>query len=308
MQQLTMKSHFNHLVGVTSIFTSVILPLAAEPEASVGSVPDELAEVHQLDTGFYRKHVDAGGIPVFSSENAQDAALLEVRHLILKLLANREDIRKAMSGKNVRVGVMAYNEFTTDMPETRTMESWWDKRARGLGGNPVTCGEENVLNFNGDPYHGENIFIHEFAHSIHLVGLRAVDQGFQERLDQVFEQAKKSARFSGYCMENAAEFWAEGVQSWFDCNNPQIMFMRDDGSLMPILNREDLKSHMPELAKLLQSIFGGNDWQYTTSGQRCAQPHLAAFDRGTAPVFVWPAKVLAAAEEKTKRDAESGMQ
>ena len=58
--------------------------------------------------------------------------------------------------------IYAHNEYTTDVPEHKYLEKgekgkdWWDRRARGLGGNPrvpaTTCGEENLLCFEGDPY------------------------------------------------------------------------------------------------------------------------------------------------------------
>ena len=69
--------------------------------------------------------------------------------------------------------VMAYDEYTTDVPEQRAMKPrvYWDRRARGLGGSPVSCAEENVLCFPGDPYSTENILIHEFAHTVHGMGL-----------------------------------------------------------------------------------------------------------------------------------------
>ena len=35
----------------------------------------------------------------------------------------------------------------------------------------VSCGEENLLALEGDPYSTECILIHEFAHNIHLRGM-----------------------------------------------------------------------------------------------------------------------------------------
>jgi hypothetical protein len=53
------------------------------------------------------------------------------------------------------------------------LSPWHDMRARGLGGRPVSCGEENLLDFQGPPCHTENIFIREFGHALHgaLAGL-----------------------------------------------------------------------------------------------------------------------------------------
>ena len=92
---------------------------AAEATLTVQPVPAGLAIRYGIDRSFYKKYADAGGIPVLSSAKVRDAALLEVKHLILKLLAGRDDVREALAKKKVRVGIMAYDEFTTSMPETR---------------------------------------------------------------------------------------------------------------------------------------------------------------------------------------------
>ena len=122
---------------------------------------------------FYQKYIDVGGYPVVSSEKVSDYALLEAAHLIETMLAERPDILKALGETKSRMTIMAYNEFTTDVPEHARLGSeeggkssnWWDRRARGLGGSatdPVaSCGEENLLCFEGDPYHEENILIHD---------------------------------------------------------------------------------------------------------------------------------------------------
>ena len=102
-----------------------------------------------------------------------------VGYLAKKLLANRPDVMRALCEKRkMFVAVMAYCELQTDLPDCRGMSLWWAYRARGLGSRPVSCGEENVLNFKGDPWAGENIFIHEFAH-----GIQSVIGGLDEQFD-----------------------------------------------------------------------------------------------------------------------------
>jgi len=239
---------------------------------------------------FYKKHVTAGGLLISSSEKVSTRALEEAAHLVRRLLANRGDVLKALVRGKVRVGVMAYNEMTTDIPECRGLSPWWDKRARGLGGNPVTCGEENLLAFRGDPYKGENIFIHEFAHIIHGRGLRAIDKTFEPRLRALYDKAKKTGRFRGYGMVNMGEFWAEGVQSWFNCNRAGgLEVLRPDGKRLSLINtREQVKRHLPEYAKFLDESFGRNAWTYVPVRKRLHQPHLKGYDPSKAPIFKWP--------------------
>ena len=130
---------------------------------------------------FYKKYLSTNGYPIVSSEKVNDYALREVAYLIDMMLAKRPDVREAMIQSGSRMIVMAYDEFTSNIPEYKhlTPKDYWDARARGLGGSktePVcSCAEENVLAFEGDPYSTENIVIHEFAHNIHLRGMINVD-------------------------------------------------------------------------------------------------------------------------------------
>ena len=222
------------------------------------------------------------------------------------MLANREDLRARLAERKMYVCVMAYNEMQTDLPECKGMSLWWAKRARGLGGRPVSCGEENLLDYPGDPYQGENIFIHEFAHGLHGA-IGSLDEQFDGRLRALYEEAKQSGRYSGYGMNNHGEFWAEGVQSWFHCNRRGgLAALGPEGEhLCELHTRQQLKEHLPGLAALLDEVFRQNEWVYIPVRQRLDQPHLRGYDPAQSPTFVWPPEVIEAYNrieaEKTKK-------
>ena len=174
---------------------------------------------------FYKKNVSANGYPIVSSEKVNDYALKEAAYLVIMMLAKRPDVREAMIESGSRMIVMAYNEYTTDIPEHSKLapKLFWDARARGLGGSrqePVcSCAEENLLAFEGDPYSTENIMIHEFAHNIHYRGLDRMDPTFDSRLRASYDRAMEAGLWEGkYASVNHSEYFAEGVQSWFDNN------------------------------------------------------------------------------------------
>jgi len=272
----------------------------------VAKAPGAEALLKTLDP-FYKRHVVVGGVPIVSSEKVSEHALHEAAYLMRKMLAHRPDVLKALAAKKAYVGVMAYNEMTTDIPECKGMGPWWDKRARGLGGNPVTCAEENLLSFRGDPYQGENIFIHEFGHIIHRT-LAGMDEKFNTRLKALYQQAKQSGRFRAYGMSNHGEFWAEGVQSWFNCNRRGGLEARGPKGehLCHINTREELKTHLPAFAELLDEAFRHNPWVYVPVKKRLDEPHLQGYDPAKAPTFRWPPKVIEAfnrieAEKAEKR-------
>src|SRR5262245_46024183 len=167
---------------------------AAPPDGPprVTPVPAHVREALRLDP-FYQKFTHYKGLPVLSSAKVSDRGLLEARYLISQMLANRDDVLRALVRNRARFVVMAPTEMTTDVPEQRHMrpKAYWDKRARGLGGRVTSCGEENLLNLRGDRYRNENILVHEFAHAIHNYGLRSVDRTFDSRLRAVYARAMK---------------------------------------------------------------------------------------------------------------------
>jgi len=214
------------------------------------------------------------------------------------------------------VAVMAYCELQTDLPDCRNMSLWWAYRARGLGSRPVSCAEENLLNLKGDPYKGENIFIHEFAHGIHGV----LGEEFNVRLRELYDEAKQSGGFGGYAIDGGfAEFWAEGVQTWFECNgrkkpktgrgSDSFTVIGTQGEIVcHLTTRKLLRTHCPEFAELLDSTFRQNKWVYVPVEQRLNQPHLSGFNPDDAPEFRWPPAVIEAYERIEAEKARKEMQ
>jgi xylan 1,4-beta-xylosidase len=233
-------------------------------EQRVGPVPAAIREKFELDP-FYQQYVDAGGLPILSSSKVSPAGLLEAAYLIDQMLANREDVRQEMINRRVRFVVMAPTEMTTDVPEQAHMDKeYWDRRARGLGGRICSCGEENLLNLAGDRYRNENILIHEFSHTIHNYGLRRLDEGFQQRLTDLFQAAKEKGLWKDtYAATNPEEYWAEAVQSYFDCNAPPRRRVHNE-----VDTREELKEYDPALFQLIDESFKSPEWRYVRYDRR----------------------------------------
>lgn len=266
----------------------------SSPPASLGLDP------------FYAKYVDAEGIRVVGSRRVSDYALLEAAYLANQMLAGRPDVRAALVRARLRVIVMACDEFTTDVPEHRQLEpkTFWDKRARGLGATrrlpAVSCAEENLLGYRGDPYATESIFVHEFAHTLDALALRAVEPDFRRRLDECFAKAKQRGLWQGtYAAVSASEYWAEGVQSWFDTNRPP------DHCHNHVNTREELTAYDPDLARLIAKTLGDPAWRYERPERRREPGHLEGFDRSKAPTFSWPPHL---AEQGRRRQPEASPQ
>ena len=252
-----------------------LLPLAPVPEKSaipITDVPKAVREAFKLSP-FYKKHADARGFPVVASAKVSDAAVREAADIVNHMLADREDVRKALIRNKVRLAVMAPTEKTTDIPEHSDLKpkDYWDRRARGLGATrwrpAVSCAEENLLNLRGDRYHNENILVHEFAHAIHEMGLNSLDPKFDGKLRAIYDRAmKKELWKKTYAATNHKEYWAEGVQSYFDTNAPKGW--EHNG----IDTREKLEKYDPELFKLIDGVFKQSKWRYVRYDKRHPRP------------------------------------
>ena len=264
---------------------------------------------------FYTQRVSAKGFPIVASAKVDPHALQEAAFLVDMMLAKRPDVRAAMIQSGARMCIMAHNEFTTDLPEFVRMaegrlrdfpslpaKDFWDARARGLGGSETdplcTVAEENVLGFPGDPYEKECILIHEFAHNIHLRGLLNVDPTFDSRLKATYAAAMKAGLWKGkYASVNPHEYFAEGVQSWFDNNRV------NDHDHNHVHLRSQLIEYDPGLAALCREVFGDTELRYSKPATRLTG-HLENYDPVKAPKFSWPQRLKhASAEIRAKAEA-----
>jgi len=227
------------------------------PECVVTTVPDSLG----LDS-FYTKYVDVNGLPLVSSWRVPDSAFTAAHrtlYAMTKMLP--QAVLDSMVARGTRVAIMGRYEGTTDLPEHHYLVNDtalnWDLRARGLGGDlqlPLTsCAEENVLGYQIDKYHAEDILIHEFAHSIHLIGLMLAVPDFDDRLQQCYQRAKDSGILDNtYRITDKEEYFAEGVQDWFDTN---AEMPHTDGKHNWCNTREELRDYDPDLYALIAEYF-----------------------------------------------------
>ncbi len=224
----------------------------------ITNVPDDVRSTLNLDL-FYQKYTDAYGIPILSSSEVSDDALRRACYVVRVLLADRKDVRDAIYDGHGRVAVIGVDELTTDIPEHSYLDDLWNDRARGFGGTlqiPVTSASEENLRCLGqgqDRWYEEDLFIHEFAHAIHLIGMNKANDTFQARLDQAYSDAADKGLWKfTYAMQNDREYFAEGVQKFFNVDVHRDFI---DGVHNNISTRESLKEYDPELFNLVTEVF-----------------------------------------------------
>ena len=129
---------------------------------------------------------------------------------------------------------MAESSGVTELPELSDLYEVfpgvdWDNRSRGGGVGPtferpvLAIAEENLLCYSTDLFPHEEIVVHEAAHAVLNMGIELQSGGvaFRQELERAYRDALGAGLWQGtYAAENPDEYWAEGVQSWFDVNDP----------------------------------------------------------------------------------------
>jgi len=92
-----------------------------------------------------------------------------------------------------------------------------------------------------------------------------------------------------YAHKNRAEYWAEGVQCWYDTNRTM------DHDHNHIHTREQLKAYDPVLAELCKDVLGDTPWRFISPHKRAGAGHLVGFDPANSPKVVDPEPIQKAA-------------
>jgi hypothetical protein len=83
-----------------------------------------------------------------------------------------------------------------------------------------------------------------------------------------------------YAATNKAEYFAEGVQCWFDTNRTM------DHDHNHIHTRDQLKAYDPGLAKLCEEVLGDSKWRFVSPRSRAGKDHLEGYDPAKSPEMV----------------------
>ena len=227
----------------------------------VTAVPEELS----VDI-FYEKYCDADGIPIISSASVNDLALQQAYYIIQNMLHPIPEVREELVEVGVYFGIIGKDENQTTLPEYAHMDSeYWDQRSRGLGAGGdmriTSAAEENLLCLRSDRYYGESIAVHEFAHTISLLGFGEDFEDLFAEFTNIYEAAIEPGLWENtYAGSDIQEYWAEGVQDYFSTNLQSAL---PDGVHNKVNTREELAEYDPALFEFIADIFNDYEWTPT---------------------------------------------
>lgn len=202
-----------------------------------------------------------GPLYVTSGPQVSQGALGEAASMLETMLSNREDVGAELRRAGAITAIFGRSETSCDLPYFADLAGTTSCTLGGLGGVPgrpaTACAERNLLRAPDDPFRrgridGENVCVHELAHTVMNVGL-----GDAER--QHIRARYAAARSAGlwgadYAMTNADEFFAEMTQAYF-CANPDV---RTFNHMTGVNCADRLRAYDLETWQLLQDIYRGS--------------------------------------------------
>jgi alpha-glucosidase len=186
----------------------------------------------------------------------------EIVTQMLNGIVHAEETQNSIIRTSTRIGIIGVTQTTTDMPEHRSLytlfpEVDWNTRARGVGATLeiplLSIAEENLLCYSNDQWIGQNVLVHEFAHTIKILGLDLIDPTFHAEVQRAYQQALDADLWpETYVSSNIEEYWAEGVRLYFQIDAAGV----PGGRPYPANSRAELQRYDPELYRLVETIFG----------------------------------------------------
>ena len=248
---------------------------------------DQVPDSFDLDLSFYKKAV-LGTIPCVGSDKVKDEALLSCAKITSYMVTMRPDIAQGLIKDKIKFAIMAQSEVTGNIPEHKSLLSDWPgtdwNKQRGLAASRwrrvISAGEENVLcmGWPADVYRGEMILVHEFGHAFIGTDLDhnkptaawwagyGSDGDLMTKVTDTYDQQVTAGGLwpNTYANDNNDEYFAEGVQAYFDCD--QTGPTGGDGIHNDINTRRELESYDNALFKLIDGAFNTPDGWRPTCG------------------------------------------
>lgn len=244
--------------GAAGLLTATSLPAHADASAAL-TIPQAIIDRYGLDTRWYGKYIDAWGFTVLGPHTITNAAMRKARRQLGTLLWTYPYWPvPEMDRRNVRLVLIARGERMSAIPEvyrqfgTALDDRYWG----GFGATDwfPLCGatEANLM----DNTNNENVFVHEFGHTVHLMALQYIDPNFSPELTAAWDNARATGLWNNtYAATNTAEYYAEGIQSYFDVNREGPS--GGDGVHNRINTRVELATYDRPLFDLFERVYRG---------------------------------------------------
>lgn len=213
-----------------------------------------------LDT-FYTQYINCSGIAVVAPAGVADTALYRADSIIAFLLDGLGPVRDELMRQGVYHILYPPGLTPNDMPE-RIGEPRTYGPGSFLPHKQVSISSmANILCYESPDNRSllDCELVHEFGHSLHVLGLSKVYPEFDGELNAAYQNALDHGLWSNtYLADDALHYFAKGMQIWYGVNKPGPY--QGNGHSNYIATREHLRTYDPTLYNLLT--------QYLNQGER----------------------------------------
>ena len=225
---------------------------------------------------YYTKFTLAREFPVLGSKHVSDEALLKANDTVRKMFAYRHDVLKALIADGARLVVLGRGERPGDLPEFNAdREAAGFDLARYRDYTPelklIVVPEENLVGIIGafakaayrvaglrpaDPNFDKRRDKQQYE-----LRVKRLDVAFDQRLEGLFGEAAGKGLWKGTAAaRDRAEYWAAGVEAYFDAGGGPA----PDRADRPVTTREAVRAYDPGLFSLVDETMaykGHVDWR-----------------------------------------------
>jgi alpha-L-arabinofuranosidase len=227
--------------------------------ASGGTQQDAIVKIDPPENDFFSKAIYFRGIPIKSSKEVVDEALVAARDRLAIMLTNLPGVCENLRAAHAELHIIGRDQVTSDLPEWRFEKGkrlpeynglTIDQRTRGMGGRISSCGEENLLKLDKDRYLGRDICVHEFSHCIYQFG---IPRDLRDRFRRQYKASlAKGLWDKAYAASNDDEFFAELAMWYFGTHGDLHMT-----GPKPAGGPDGLKTYDPDAFALFDQFFSG---------------------------------------------------
>lgn len=232
--------------------------------------PPEGAEL----PGIYTKYLNCNGIPIISTFNVSSLALMRADSVVGFMLNGLPDLKNVLIENGTYMVLYdAEVEVKQGFPGFEDAPGSGDVGVYNSDLHAAVTPEAALLC--QDPWIEDAVFVHEFAHAMHMSGFNYLYTGFDNELENLYNNALGSGLWRNtYAATNYREFWADAVQVWYNVQWPYGT-PEGNGSDNNINRRNRLIDYDPNLYAFLD--------KYLNNDQRPPGCYYLEPDAGSNP-------------------------
>jgi hypothetical protein len=251
--------------------TSTTLP--PETTTTTTALPENECEVgSSTNVEGYTQGCTVLGLEILAGEEVDPEAVSGMADRVYNMLVHRADYAPSIAAYPIGLRIISDNQRIMDLPEFEDIYFHhpgidWRYLGRSFPGTeeiPFAAGaEENLLCSTEDRYEGEDNFLRDFAITMRRFAMDVVDETTSIAIEQAYAVAIAEGKYVNTLAEiNSEQYWAEGVQSFFDANLEDNAEDREPLSSHNHVNtRYELREYDRALYEIAISVFGDTEWR-----------------------------------------------